>query len=894
MSNKYVYFFGDKKTEGDGSMRELLGGKGAGLAAMTKIGLPVPAGFTITTEVCDLYYKNGKAYPDGLDKQVDECIEKLERSIGKKLGDRDDPLLVSVRSGAVVSMPGMMETILNLGLTDESVEGLAKKTGNKRFALDAYRRFIMMYGSTAMGINREKFDRIFDAVKNEKTRKRLNISADKKVNDTDVDDNELGEVVKLFKELYKKEIGKDFPQDPKEQLWGSISAVFNSWMAEKAVTYRRVENIKGVVGTAVNVMQMVFGNKGDTSGTGVCFTRDPNTGENIFYGDYLINAQGEDVVAGIRTPIKLSDFEKADKKAYDQLVGVRKTLEENYKDMQDLEFTVEEGKLYMLQCRTGKRSPFAAFKIATDMVEEGLITKNDAIRRIKDRDIEGIFYPIIDPSQKDELKKKYLVNGIGAVPGAATGIVVFNAKDAEDRAAEGNKVILVRKETSPEDVGGMHAAAGILTATGGKTSHAAVVARGWGKCCIVGCESLNIDYKKGEFSVGDVVVRAGDSITLDGTSGDVYIGELKLKTSELPDSYQKIMKWADEIKKIKVRTNADTPYDAKKAIELGAEGIGLCRTEHMFFDTEERRLAIQEMIVANKVEDRVKALNKLLPFQREDFVGIFREMNGKPVTVRLIDPPLHEFVPHDESKQRELAAKIGVKYETVKQRVDQLHEANPMLGHRGCRLAITYPEILDMQVRAIIEAACKCKKDGIDVKPEIMVPLIIDYKEFGLIEERIRKLSDEIIKQNGASVTYMVGTMLEVPRAALLADKIAERAEFFSFGTNDLTQMTMGISRDDAGKFLPDYVDERKTGIFMNDPFQSLDTEGVGELVKIAAERGRKSRPNLKLGICGEHGGDIASVKFCASVGLDYVSCSPFRVPIARLAAAQYEAEKKS
>lgn len=894
MNNKYVYFFGDKKAEGDGKMKELLGGKGAGLAAMTKIGLPVPAGFTITTEVCDLYYKNGKVYPEGLDKQVDECINKLEKSVGKKLGDSSDPLLVSVRSGASISMPGMMETILNLGLTDESMEGLAKKTGNKRFALDAYRRFIMMYGSTAMGIEREKFDHIFDTVKNERTKKRLGISADKKVNDTDVDENELGELVKLFKELYKKEIGKDFPQDPKEQLWGSISAVFNSWMADKAVTYRRVENIKGVVGTAVNVMQMVFGNKGDTSGTGVCFTRDPNTGENIFYGDYLINAQGEDVVAGIRTPIKLSDFEKADKAAYTQLVGVRKTLEENYKDMQDLEFTVEEGKLYMLQCRTGKRSPFAAFKIATDMVEDGLITKSDAIKRIKDRDIEGIFYPIIDPSQKDELKKNYIVNGIGAVPGAATGIVVFNAKDAEDNAAKGNKVILVRKETSPEDVGGMHAAAGILTATGGKTSHAAVVARGWGKCCIVGCESLNIDYQKGQFSVGDVVVKAGENITLNGTSGDVYLGQLKLKMPELPDSYQKIMQWADEIKKLKVRTNADTPYDAKKAVELGAEGIGLCRTEHMFFDTEERRSAIQEMIVANKVEDRIKALNKLLPFQREDFVGIFKEMNGKPVTIRLIDPPLHEFVPHDEPKQRELAAKIGVKYETVKHRVDQLHEANPMLGHRGCRLVITYPEILDMQVRAIIEAACKCKKDGIDVKPEIMVPLIIDYKEFRLIEDRIRKLSDEIIKQSGVVVTYMVGTMIEVPRAALLADKIAERAEFFSFGTNDLTQMTMGMSRDDAGKFLPDYVDEKKTGIFVNDPFQSLDTEGVGELIKIAVEKGRRSRPNVKLGICGEHGGDMASVKFCAGVGLDYVSCSPFRVPIARLAAAQYEVEKKS
>ncbi|MBR6060884.1 MAG: pyruvate, phosphate dikinase, partial [Spirochaetales bacterium] len=726
MSNKFVYFFGNKTADGNGTMKQLLGGKGAGLAEMTRIGLPVPAGFTITTEVCDLYYKNNKNYPDGLEAEVLANIEKLEKTIGKKLGDANDPLLVSVRSGAAISMPGMMETILNLGLNDKSVEGLAKKTGNRRFAYDAYRRFIMMYGSTAMGIDREKFDDIFEAVKNTKTRARLNIAAGKKVGDTDTNEAELEEVVAQFKVLYKKELGEDFPQDPTKQLWGAIGAVFGSWMADKAITYRKVENIKGVVGTAVNVMQMVFGNMGETSGTGVCFTRDPSSGENVFYGDYLVNAQGEDVVAGIRTPIKLSDFEAANPPAYKQLVDVRNTLEKNFKDMQDMEFTVEEGKLYMLQCRTGKRTPMAAFKMAVDMVNEGLITKEEAILRIKDRDIEGIFYPIIDNSEKDSLKKSFLVSGIGAVPGAAAGRIALNVKNAEKMAANGDKVILVRKETSPEDVGGMHVASGILTATGGKTSHAAVVARGWGKCCIVGCEALKIDYEAKTVSVGETVLKEGDFITLNGSSGDVYNGLLKLVQPELPESYTTIMKWVDEIRKIQVRTNADTPYDAKKAVELGAQGIGLCRTEHMFFDTEERILAIREMIVADTVEKRVKALDKLLPFQRDDFKGIFEAMDGKPVIIRLIDPPLHEFVPHTEAEQKQLADKIGIPFDTVRLRVNQLHEANPMLGHRGCRLAITYPEILDMQVRAIIEAACIVKKAGKSVAPEIMIPLIID------------------------------------------------------------------------------------------------------------------------------------------------------------------------
>jgi pyruvate,orthophosphate dikinase len=893
MKRKFVYFFSKRRTEGNKEMKNLLGGKGSGLAEMASIGLPVPAGFTITTEVCDLFYKNDRHYPAGLEKEVDENMRKLEKEVGKRFGDPADPLLVSVRSGAPLSMPGMMETILNLGLNDRSVVGLAAKTGNRRFALDAYRRFIMMYGSTAMGIEREEFNHGFEALKNRRTRRRLARPDHVKVNDTDVDENELQELVEEFKAIYKKNIGKDFPQDPREQLWGSVNAVFGSWMAEKAVTYRRVEKLQGVVGTAVNVQQMVFGNMGPKSGTGVCFTRDPNSGENDFYGDYLVDAQGEDVVAGIRTPIKLSEFEKADPASYQQLVDVRRILEKHFKDMQDLEFTVEEGRLYMLQCRTGKRSPAAAFRIAVDMVAEKLIRKEDAVLRIKDKDIEGIFYPIIDPDQKEEMKRNFLVSGIDAVPGAATGMVIFNARDAEAAAAKGEMVILVRKETSPEDIGGMHAAQGILTATGGKTSHAAVVARGWGKCCIVGCEDLNINYEKEELSVGDIVVRKGDEITLNGSTGQVYRGSMRLIKPEPPASFKTLMGWVDEIRAIKVRTNADTPYDAAKAIELGAEGIGLCRTEHMFFDTMERRLAIQEMIVADTLSGRVEALNKLLPFQKADFKGIFKAMNGYPVTIRLIDPPLHEFVPHTEDKQRQLAADIGVAYEKIRYRVEQLHEANPMLGHRGCRLAITYPEILDMQVRAIIEAACECAAEGVKVFPEIMIPLTIDKKELQILETRTRKVAGEVIRGKNVHLKYLVGTMIEVPRAALLADQIAEVAEFFSFGTNDLTQMTMGISRDDAGKFLPDYVDEKKAGVFADDPFQSLDQAGVGMLVKMGIERGRQTKPDLKIGICGEHGGEAKSVEFCCRVGMNYVSCSPFRVPIARLAAAQAEIKRR-
>jgi len=884
---KFVYSFGAGVAEGNGSMKELLGGKGAGLHEMTKIGLPVPAGFTITTEVCDLYFKHEKKWPEGLEKEIQRHLKQLEKTTKKTLGDPRDPLLVSVRSGAPVSMPGMMETILNLGLTDASVEGLAAKTGNRRFALDAYRRFIMMYGSTAMGIDREEFDKAFDGVKEKRTRVRLHVSAGQKVNDTDVNEEELDELIGVFKKIYREHIKTDFPQDPWEQLKGAIDAVFNSWMAEKAVTYRKVEKLVGVKGTAVNVVQMVFGNKGETSGTGVCFTRDPNSGDNVFYGDYLINAQGEDVVAGIRTPIKLAELEKRDPKVFKQLVSIRKKLETHYRDMQDLEFTVEEGKLYMLQCRTGKRSPIAAFHIAVSMVKEKLITKEEAVQRIKASDIEGIFYPMIDKSNPADLKKAFIVQGIDAVPGAATGKVVFNAKAAEEWAAKGEKVILVRKETSPEDVGGMHAAQGILTATGGKTSHAAVVARGWGKCCVVGCEKLDIDYEKGQFSVGDTVVREGDYITLDGGAGNVYIGQLKLVKPEPPKAYTILMSWVDKIRTLKVRTNADTPYDAEKARELGAEGIGLCRTEHMFFDSEERILAIREMIIADDLESRKKALAKVLPFQTKDFEGIFKAMNGLPVTIRLIDPPLHEFVPHDEEGQKALADAVGVPLEKVIQRVNQLHEANPMLGHRGCRLTITYPEILDMQVTAIITAACNMTNKGVKVLPEIMMQLVIDEKELKILETRTREVADAIIAKSGISLGYMVGTMIEVPRAALLADRIANVAEFFSFGTNDLTQMTLGLSRDDAGKFLPDYVDEKKAGIFKADPFQSLDQDGVGMLIRMGIEKGRATRSKLKVGICGEHGGDPASVKFFHRVGMNYVSSSPFRVPVSRLAAAQ-------
>jgi pyruvate,orthophosphate dikinase len=889
---KWVYFFGMKAgAEGVGVSKEVLGGKGLGLAEMIDIGLPVPAGFTVTIEACAQYYKNGKKFAGGMEEEVLANVKKLEKETGKKLGDDQDPLLVSVRSGAARSMPGMMETILNLGLNDKSVEGLAAKTKNPRFAYDSYRRFLQMYSTTAMGLSKEPMEEMLHHMKEERGVK----------SDTDLSAEDMKKLCGMYKDFYKKNMnGHDFPQKPVDQLWGAIKAVFGSWEAEKAVTYRKVEKISDLKGTAVNIVQMVYGNKGDKSGTGVCFTRDPNTGENVFYGDCLINAQGEDVVAGIRTPMKLIELEKLLPKAYKDLVKVRSILEKHYKEMQDLEFTIEDEKLYMLQCRTGKRSPAATFQIAVDMVKEKLISKEQAVARVTSEDIERLFYPVISPKiDKKELASKQIAEGINAVPGAAAGKVYFTAHEAEEAAELGEKVILVRKETSPEDVGGMHASVGILTATGGKTSHAAVVARGWGKCCIVGCEAIKIDYEAKSMQVGGQTVKQGDFITLNGTEGLVYLGELPLQKPELPKAYYTIMDWADGIREIKVRTNADTPYDAEKAVEMGAEGIGLCRTEHMFFDTEERRLAIQEMIVAESLEARKKALAKLLPFQREDFHGLFKAMDGRPVTIRLIDPPLHEFTPKDDAGVEKLSKVTGMKAADIWHRCEQLHESNPMLGHRGCRLCITYPEILDMQVTAIIEAAIQVAKAGIKVEPEIMIPLTMDQKEFRLLEAQVRGVADALIKAAGVGkkVEYMVGTMIEIPRAALLADKIAESAEFFSFGTNDLTQMTLGLSRDDAGRFLPDYVRSEKEGgkaIFKEDPFVSLDQDGVGQLVKLGIKLGRESRPKLKVGICGEHGGEAKSVKFCARAGMNYVSCSPYRVPIARLAAAQAAIEDKA
>ncbi|PYU15043.1 MAG: pyruvate, phosphate dikinase [Acidobacteria bacterium] len=889
---KYIYFFGARKAEGSGEMKDLLGGKGAGLAEMTRIGLPVPAGFTITTVACDYYFKHDRKHPRELAGQVAANLKRLERVTGKKLGDAKDPLLVSVRSGSARSMPGMMETILNLGLNSRSVTGLARTTGNERFAYDAYRRFVQMYSTVVIGLAKDELEAKLRAMK-----ERLKVK-----DDTKVPAEAWKQLVSEYKEHFRSKTGRDFPEDPQEQLWDAIGAVFESWMAEKAVTYRRVEKITGLLGTAVSVVQMVFGNTGENSGTGVCFTRDPSTGEKTFYGDFLINAQGEDVVAGIRTPMHLKELQRRMPEIYEQLESARRLLETHYRDMQDMEFTVEDGKLYMLQTRGGKRTPAATFKMAVDMVSERLISKEEALMRVKPEDIERLFYPVIDASlPRTDLDKRRLATGISAVPGAAVGKAVFTAHEAEEWAQGGQKVILVRRETSPEDVGGMFVAQGILTATGGKTSHAAVVARGWGKCCVVGCEQLDIDYAEKRLRANGRVVRQGDWITLDGSEGAVYEGEVALIMPELPPAYTTLMKWADAVRRLGVRTNADTPQDARKAREMGAEGIGLCRTEHMFFKdfeqperSHERQLAIQEMIVAESGDARRKALEKLLPFQRRDFVGLFKAMDGCPVTIRLIDPPLHEFVPHDRAQQEEVARKIGVDPQVVIRRVEQLREANPMLGHRGCRLAITYPEILEMQVRAIIEAAVDCQSQGIKVLPEIMHPLTLDKKELQILTDATRRVADQIIKKAGVKLEYSVGTMIELPRAALLADQIAEVAEFFSFGTNDLTQTVMGLSRDDAGRFLPDYVDEKKAGIFPADPFQTLDLPGVGMMIKWAIDRGRKTKPKLKIGICGEHAGDAASVKFCHQVGMDYVSPSPFGVPIARLAAAQAVIEERA
>jgi len=819
-------------------------------------------------------------------------------------------LLVSVRSGAARSMPGMMETILNLGLSDASVLGLAEATNNPRFAWDSYRRFLQMYSTVVVGLNKDVLEEKLYSLK-----QRIGVELDMQI-----PAESLEELCGEFKEFFREETGEDFPQDPWVQLRGAINAVFGSWNAEKAVTYRRVEKITDLTGTGVNVQQMVFGNMGDDCGTGVCFTRDPSTGENTFYGDLLINAQGEDVVAGIRTPMKLSDLEEQMPALYEQLCAMRAMLEIHYGEMQDLEFTFERGKMYMLQCRTGKRTPQAAFRIAYEqatlplmtaaeaahLVKKGylpkkyerratrpVIDKDQAIARLTGEDIERLFYPVISANiSADELASKRLTRGINAVPGAACGQVVFNTADAETAAARNEHVILVRKETSPEDVGGMQAAKGILTQTGGKTSHAAVVARGWGKCCIVGCGALDINYEAGEMCVGPQTVRAGDFLTLDGGTGEVYLGKLELDSPELPSEFQMLMQWVDDRRLLKVRTNADSPEDARKAIEMGAEGIGLCRTEHMFFATRERQFAIQEMIVAESEEGRRTALEKLLPYQREDFVGIFEAMDGRPVTVRLLDPPLHEFVPQTREQADELSAAIGVPTDVILHRAEQLHESNPMLGHRGCRLSLTYPEILEMQVRAIIEAAVACKQRGVDVHPEIMIPLAIAEKELKILTDRVRAVADPIVADAGVDLPYLVGTMVETPRAALTADGIANVAEFFSFGTNDLTQMTMGLSRDDAGRFLPEYYDASKAAVFADDPFQSLDQGGVGRLVRLAIEMGRDKNPRLKIGICGEHGGEPKSVKFCHGAGMDYVSCSPYRVPIARLAAAQAAIEE--
>ncbi len=873
MANPMIFYFGATRTDGKGNQKALLGGKGANLADMTSIGLPVPPGFTITTEVCDAYYKQGRKLPKGLMDDVEKNVAMLEKELGKKFGDVQNPLLVSVRSGAAVSMPGMMNTILNLGLTDESVVGLANATGNNRFAYDAYRRLINMYGDVVMGVDHHYFEAAFSRVK-------LDYGVKE---DTDVPTEGLVKLCQEYKKIYAKHVGEDFPQDPLRQLELAIEAVFKSWMLPKAVSYRQIEGISGLLGTAVNVQSMVFGNMGDDSGTGVAFTRDPSTGENKFWGEFLINAQGEDVVAGIRTPLPVKDMPKWNKEVFQQLLGIKDTLESHYKDVQDIEFTIERGKLFMLQTRSGKRNGVAAVKIACDMVDEGLIDEVTAVLRIPANDLTQLLLPSFDPAAKKSAT--YLTTGIPASPGAAVGKLAFTAEEAVDRTHDGEKVILVRKETSPEDIDGMHNAVGILTSTGGKTSHAAVVARGWGRCCVVGAGQIEIDEKGRKIKVGGKTYKHTDLISIDGSTGEVFAGELATKAPKLSGNFSRVMEWADKYRTLKVRTNADTPDDSKRARDFGAEGIGLCRTEHMFFEGE-RILAMREMILAETEQQRRAALKKLLPFQRKDFVGIFKAMNGLPVTVRLLDPPLHEFLPHDAKSQAEVAAALGVKPAQIKTRVSQLHEANPMLGHRGCRLAVTYPEILEMQVTAIVEAAIQCKQKNIDAQPEIMIPLVGTASELKLLREQTVHTIEAVkkAKKFDGELNILVGTMIEIPRAALTADAIAGQADFFSFGTNDLTQMTFGYSRDDVSSFLPEYIKKEILGV---DPFESLDTTGVGQLVEMAVTKGRGTRSDLKCGICGEHGGDPASIMFCHTVGLDYVSCSPFRVPIARLAAAQ-------
>jgi pyruvate,orthophosphate dikinase len=875
-SQKFVYSFGGGKADGRADMKELLGGKGANLAEMSSIGIQVPPGFTITTEVCAEYYDHGRKLPDAVRPQVSAALKTVEDLSGKKFGDPADPLLVSVRSGAALSMPGMMNTILNLGLTDVAVEGLAKKTGNPRFAYDGYRRLIDMFGSTAMGVDHEHFEHALHSLKEKKGVKL----------DTDLSADDLKELVASYKEIYQKHTGEPFPQDPMDQLWKAIMAVFNSWMGNKAVEYRRIERITGLKGTAVNVQAMVFGNTGTNSGTGVAFTRDPNTGENLFYGDYLINAQGEDVVAGIRTPEPISRLDDEMPKVYQQLMDIRQKLEKHYKEMQDIEFTVEEGNLYMLQTRTGKRTGTSAVRIAVELVKEGLIDEKTAIQRVNPDSLNHLLLPQLDPKSKN----KPVAQGIAASPGAASGRIILTAERAVEYAETNpdEPIMLVRKETSPEDVAGMHLAKGILTSTGGKASHAAVVARGWGKPCVVGCEEIKIDYKAGTVTVAGQTLKEGDFMTINGTTGDVMIGKVETIPPTVSGDFATLMSWTDKFRTLKVRTNADSPADARKAIEYGAQGIGLCRTEHMFFG-DDRIGAMREMILADTEDGRRAALAKLEPFQKNDFVGIFEAMDGLPVTIRLLDPPLHEFLPHDDKGQAEVAASLGIDPKKVKERVEQLHEFNPMLGFRGCRLPIVYPEIGEMQVRAIIEAAVEVKKQGKTVLPEIMIPLIGTVDELKILKKQAIAVADEVIQKAGVAIEYQIGTMIEIPRAALVADKIAEEAQFFSFGTNDLTQLTFGFSRDDIKSFMNSYLKEK---ILPVDPFQSIDVNGVGQLIEMGVKKGREGRKakhgdHLKVGICGEHGGDPDSVVFCHKVGMDYVSCSPFRVPIARLAAAQ-------
>ena len=868
MEKKYVYLF----SEGNASMKNLLGGKGANLAEMTTLGIPVPTGFTVTTEACNKYYEDGKVISSEVMEQIYASIKELEKVAGKEFGSEEDPLLVSVRSGARVSMPGMMDTILNLGLNDSAVEVVANKTNNPRFAYDSYRRFIQMFSDVVMGIEKRLFEDKLEAMKEARGVKL----------DTDLNADDLKELVGQFKELYKKEKGEEFPQDPKVQLIESITAVFRSWDNPRAIVYRRLNDIPGDWGTAVNVQQMVFGNKGETSGTGVIFSRNPATGENKIYGEYLMNAQGEDVVAGIRTPQPISQLEEQDSAIYKQLTDIIATLEAHYKDMQDMEITIEEGKLYFLQTRNGKRTAQAALKIAVDLVEDGTLTKEEAILKVEPKQLDTLLHPAFDV---EELKKAEVVaKGLPASPGAACGKIAFTADESKERAEKGEKVVLVRLETSPEDIEGMIAAEGILTVRGGMTSHAAVVARGMGTCCVAGCGEIKVDEKAKTVTIGDKTYGVDDYISIDGSTGNIYAEAVKTVSPEITGHFATFMGWADEIRRLKVRTNADTPRDTLQAVEFGAEGIGLCRTEHMFF-AEDRIMAVREMIVAKDEEQRRKALDKILPMQRQDFTEIYEALEGMPATIRFLDPPLHEFVPHSDEEIAELAKEMGLTFEELKATVEDLHEFNPMMGHRGCRLAVSYPEIAEMQTRAVIEAALDVKaKKGYDIVPEIMIPLVGEIKELKYVKDVVVKTAEAVMEERGTKIEYHVGTMIEIPRAALTADEIAKEADFFSFGTNDLTQMTFGFSRDDAAKFLGSYYDKK---IYEQDPFAKLDQTGVGQLVKIAAEKGRATRPDIKLGICGEHGGDPSSVEFCHNVGLNYVSCSPFRVPLARLAAAQ-------